>query len=173
MEQPTLFNIRPMATTRAVMSARRARLRASGGSSIIRTPSQDSPARGAIPAIPPANSPSPSPAASRGNMTRTAISHSDAEFHMPDEGRILTQLRDEPSRCACGRMPKLHRRTVGARRVHEGRTFKNETHPEYQVLCDGLNPCWKIGCTPPTPWMKSSENAIQHWRVTKALTKGT
>ena len=93
---------------------------------------------------------------------------------MPDEGRILVQLKGEQDRCECGKMPFLHRRTVGVKRREQGRTFKNGCRPEYQVRCRGNNPMnegWSKECTACTPWLPSSQNAVQHWRVTKALSK--
>lgn len=82
------------------------------------------------------------------------------EIHLPDEPRSFP-LMNEKLRCRCGNMAKLVRRV-------------KKTQLQFRVECCAWSErAYDLPCnlSDPTPWIPSSQQAIQHWKLVAALSK--
>lgn len=84
------------------------------------------------------------------------------EIHLPDEERDF-EIALFKFRCACGHTPSIHRKH-GKFRLECGRP-KNDRYRYGSIF-------WKEHThTDPTPWLPSSQEAIQHWKLVAVLTR--
>lgn len=145
MKQPQLFNTAPMASTQAIQALRRARgVRA-----------LESFLKGSTTIT--ADNSSAKPATEPGALLKPYGGRSPEsvmEFNLPDEDRVLCEVLTINRCCECGVLPRL-------------RYSVQHTNPFmkgfYKVECRA--------CGNSTPWLKSSAEAIQHWRVVAILSK--
>ena len=145
MTQIPLLNYQILATTKAVKSAKRVRERASTFARSETIAVNKSPVQNA------ASKPLPQ------NVSTKSSRETEAEFNLPDEGRILTVLLAH-SRCVkCGAKPQLER---------QDSKFRVRCPPayfDYQI--------YGQQCPQPTPWLDSSAAAIRVWTITQKLTQ--
>ena len=84
------------------------------------------------------------------------------EIHLPDEERDFETCLFK-FRCACGYTPSIHRKD-GKFRVKCGR------HKDDKLIFGDV--FWtEHKHTDPTPWLPSSQQAIQHWKLVCALSR--
>jgi hypothetical protein len=78
----------------------------------------------------------------------------DSQFAFPEEDRIWPVWAGSCPECRCKGAARLERRTVAGQ-------------SQYRLHCS----LSKKSCSYHTPWLNSSAMAIQHWKVTAALSK--
>jgi len=154
MSQQDLINWRPMTTTREMRSALRARAEATPSSKSETTHGKvESAGPAAVAGLPKTRSIE--------NSQGRRLSQSDeTEFNLPDEDRRLQVLWTERHCRCCGTQPGLFRE-----------------RGKYQVRCSGAMETWNLPtyenaswpCQLPTPWLKSSAQAINHWKLVAKL----
>lgn len=90
------------------------------------------------------------------------------EMNLPDESRhyVLTM---ENLRCKCGCSPFLMRRKVGHNRWEFRVKCGNQWDAMYRSGHSGIVVIETCSEIEPTPWLNSSDQAIQHWRLAKVL----
>lgn len=143
MEQIPLINYQILAKTKDVNFAKRVREQVSTSDKSETISAIKSP-------VPNADS-KPLPQ----NVSTKSSREIEAEFNLPDEDRILTELFTHRHCDCCGQRPQLER--VGKK---------------YCVRCPNNADSNRFGkCPQPTPWLNSSAAAIRVWALTQKLTQ--